>query len=192
MHEIYDRLYDIDAEQLSHPKDFYTALSEATKAIGDSHTAALDTLNTLYIFEFYKIVKIGGIHSPYACIEWPGIQIPQAILSLLEEKGLLITFYNDKRDLASHTLHFYERNPARRGLDFDDRPEDKTDFVRYAVEFRCLNPMTDTKRSPLPPLEDLSEAVEALLAAGLKPDKEQRKEMEKVLQARGDHTPLDR
>jgi hypothetical protein len=67
-----------------------------------------------------------------------------------------------------------------------------TDFDRYAAELRCLNPMTDTKRSPLPPLEDLSEAVEALLAAGLKPDKEQRKEMEKVLQARGDHTPLDR
>ncbi len=85
LQELYDRLYDIDAEQLSHLEDFYTALSEATETAGDGHTAAMATLHTLYIFEFYKIVKIGGIHSPYACIEWHGIQIPQAILSLLEE-----------------------------------------------------------------------------------------------------------
>ena len=185
LQELYDRLYDIDAEQLSHPEDFYTALSEATETAGDSHTVALDTLNPLYLLEFYKIVKIGGIRSPYACIEWPRIQIPQAILSMLEEKGLLITFYNDKREAAEHTLHFYERNPSGRGLDFDDRPEDKIDFVRYAAELRCMNPMTDTKRSPLPPLEDLSEAVAALRDAGLKPDRKQRKELEKMLQAEG-------
>ena len=75
--------YDIDAEQLSQPEHFYTALSEAIETVGDNHSAALDTLHTLYLFEFYKIVKIGGIRSPYACIEWPGIQIPQTILSLL-------------------------------------------------------------------------------------------------------------
>ena len=48
-----------------------------------------------------------------------------------------------------------------------------------------MNPMMDTKKSPLPPLEDLSEAVEALITAGLKPDKEPRKELEKMLQAEG-------
>ena len=95
----------------------------------------------------------------------------------------MITFYNDKREAEEHTLHFYERNPAGRGLDFDDHPDDKTDFVRYAVELRCLNPMMDTKKSPLPPLEDISEAVGALIAVGLKPDKEPRKELEKLLQS---------
>jgi len=95
----------------------------------------------------------------------------------------LITFYNDKREAEEHTLHFYERNPAGRGLDFDDHPEDKIDFVMYAAELRSLNPMMDTKRSPLPPLEDLSEAVEALIDAGLKLDKEPRKELDKMLQA---------
>ena len=30
----------------------------------------------LYLMEFYKIVKIGGIYNPFACMEWPGIQIP--------------------------------------------------------------------------------------------------------------------
>ena len=43
----------------------------------------------------------------------------------------------------------------------------------------------DTKKSPLPPLEDLAEAVKALMAAGLKPDKEPRKELKKVLQSEG-------
>ena len=141
----------------------------------------------LYLFEFYKIVKIGCTHSPYACIEWQGIQIPKAILSLLDEKGLRFTFYNNKRVAEEHTLHFYEKNPAGRGLDFNDHPDDKTDIVKYAVELHCLNPIMDTKKSPLPPLEDLAMAVEALMAAGLKPDKEPRKELEKPLQAKGPH-----
>ena len=95
--------------------------------------------------EFYKIVKIGGINSPFACMEWPKIQIPQAILSLLDTKGITYHFLDDKRAWEESTLQFYERNPAGRGLDFDDAPEDKLDFVRYAVELRCLNPLTDTK-----------------------------------------------
>ena len=82
-------------------------------------------------------------------------------------------------------MHFYERNPAERGLDFDGHPEDKANFIRYAVELRCLDPMMDTKKSPLPPLEDLSEAVEVFIVAGLKPEKEPRKELDKRLQAEG-------
>jgi hypothetical protein len=68
----------------------------------------------LYLFEFYKIVKIGGTNSPYACIEWPRIQIPQAILSLLDEKGLRFIFYNNRRSAEERTLHFLERNLAGR------------------------------------------------------------------------------
>jgi hypothetical protein len=99
----------------------------------------------LYLFEFYKIVKIGGTNNPYACIEWPRIQIPWAILSMLDEKGLRFTLYNSKRIAEEHTLYFYERNLAGRGLDFNDYPDDKSDFVRYAVELRCLNSIADTK-----------------------------------------------
>ena len=70
-------------------------------------------------------------------------------------------------------------------MDFNDAPEDKPYFVRYAVEFRCLNPLMDTKKSPLPPLEELAEAVTLLMAIGLQPHKEQRKELEKALQTAG-------
>ena len=178
-------LFDLDAEHVDQPEDFYTTLSDATKAARDGHYADLDAAHMIYLFEFYKIVKIGGMNITYACIEWSGIQIPLAILSLLDEKGLKFTFYNNKRVAEEHTLHLYERNPTGRGLDFNDHPNDKTKFVRYAVELRCLNPIIDTKKSPLPPLEDLTEAVKTLMAAGLKPDKEPRKELEKRLQAEG-------
>jgi hypothetical protein len=80
---------------------------------------------------------------------------------------------------------FYERNPAGRGLDFDDFPEDKPDFIKYAVELRCLNPVIDTKKTPLPPLEDLVEAVTVLLKARLHHNKEPRKELDNILHAEG-------
>ncbi len=104
---------------------------------------------------------------------------------MLEEKSLGFTFYNDKREVEEHTLYFYERNPTERGLGFDDHPDDKTDFVKYAVELRCLNPIVDTKKSPLPPLENLAKAVEALMVLGLKPDKEPRRKPKKLLQIEG-------
>jgi hypothetical protein len=43
--------------------------------------------------------------------------------------------------------------------------------------------MMDTKKSPLPPLENLSEGLEALIAARLKPDKDPRKELDKMMHA---------
>ena len=112
LHELYDRVYDLDADHVNPPEDFYTSLSDATEASGDGHYADLDASHMLYLFEFYNIVKIVVTNNPYACIEWPGIQIPQAILSLLDEKSLRFTFYNNRRTAEEHTLHFYESNPT--------------------------------------------------------------------------------
>ena len=53
LHDIYDRLYDIDAEPHNQPEDFYTALSDAKEAARANHYAALDTTHTLYLVEFY-------------------------------------------------------------------------------------------------------------------------------------------
>ena len=55
-------------------------------------------------------------------------------MSLLDRKGLKFTFFNDKRVEEDYTLLVYERSPAGRGLDFDDFPKVKPDFVGYAVE----------------------------------------------------------
>jgi hypothetical protein len=77
------------------------------------------------------------------------------------------------------------RSTDLRGLDFDDFPEVKPDFVRYAAELRCLKHVVDTKKTPLRPLEDLAEAVTFLLQTGLQHNKEPRKELEKILQVEG-------
>jgi hypothetical protein len=45
--------------------------------------------------------------------------------------------------------------------------------------------LTDTKKSQIPPLRELAVAVSTLKAVGLKPQKERRKELEKVLQTSG-------
>ena len=48
-----------------------------------------------------------------------------------------------------------------------------------------MSPIVDTKKSPLPPLLDLAEIVEALLTVGLKLDKEPRREIKKIMQSKG-------
>ena len=56
---MYDKLYDLDAEHVNRLEDFCIALSDATQAAKDGHYADLDASHILYLFEFYKIVKIG-------------------------------------------------------------------------------------------------------------------------------------
>ena len=66
------------------PRDYYTAIATATEAAGEGQTTELDSHTLLYLLEISRITKVGGPNSPYACAEWPGIQIPQAILTLLD------------------------------------------------------------------------------------------------------------
>ena len=87
---------------------------------------------------------------------------------MLDTKDLLVNFIEDNGGTEQHLIIFYERNPTGRGLEFDDAPYDKLDFVRYAVELRCENIITDTRKTPLPPLEELAKATEILIVAGLK------------------------
>ena len=88
-------------------------------------------------------------------------------MSLLDRKGLRFTFFDGTREGEEHTLLFYERDPAGRGLDLDDNREDKPDFVKYAVKLRCLTTVINTKKTPLPPQEYLAEAVTIFFKVGL-------------------------
>jgi hypothetical protein len=101
---------------------------------------------------------------------------------LLDTKDLLVNFIDDNEGTEQHLIRFHDRNPAGRGLDFDDTQDDKPDFVRDAVELRCQNPITDTRKTPRSPLEELAEAIKTLLVAGLKPDKVPQKVFLKLLQ----------
>jgi len=51
------------------PNDFYTAISDAIYYAGDATIVELHSPELLYMFEFYKITKIGGTTSPYVNIE---------------------------------------------------------------------------------------------------------------------------
>ena len=75
--DVYENTISLDggyAQQI--PDDYSTALNEATEASTDKSAVKLDSRTLLYLFEFSKINKTGGINSPYATIEWYGIQIP--------------------------------------------------------------------------------------------------------------------
>ena len=57
------------------PDDFIEIFIEgiaAAEAQGET-TITLSPKDTLYLFEFYRIFKVGGITSPYATIEWLGV-----------------------------------------------------------------------------------------------------------------------
>ena len=48
-----------------------------------------------------------------------------------------------------------------------------------------MNPMADTRKSPLPPLEDLAEGVTVQLVTGLKPGSEPMKDLDIALRESG-------
>jgi len=84
--------------------DHYSALSEAVVAAGERHFVELDSQHTLYIFEYYKISKVGGANIPYACMQWPGILIPHAIINPLDTKNLLVDFIDDNGGTKQHYI----------------------------------------------------------------------------------------
>jgi hypothetical protein len=116
LHEIYDRLFDIDADALEVPEDYSSSIAAATATSRDNQNVELEPQLLLYKMEFYKIVKIGGINNPFACVEWPGIQIPQAILNLLGTKGIIFYFLDDKGAWEESPILFYERIRQRGDL----------------------------------------------------------------------------
>ena len=49
LHEIYDRLFDIDADALEVPEDFYSAIAAAIETAGDNHNVELEPQLLLYL-----------------------------------------------------------------------------------------------------------------------------------------------
>jgi hypothetical protein len=80
------------------------------------------------------------------------VQIPQAITTILHDRGIKLSLVNNDGEYQDSTIYFYDRNPAGRGLEFDEFPAQKADFLRYAVQFNCINPIRDMTKCPLPPL----------------------------------------
>jgi len=101
--------------------DFYSAITNDMDFTGENLTLELHSPKLLYLFEFYICTKKARVtSSPYICLEWLDIQKPKTIRSLLLDKGLKFHFINDSDTWDQDTVHFYDRNPAGRGLDFID------------------------------------------------------------------------
>jgi hypothetical protein len=60
----------------------------------------------LYILEYYRIYKVGDPTGPYACMEWPGIKIPQALLTLLDDKPLPCPLSQEGGNTYTSNIHF--------------------------------------------------------------------------------------
>jgi len=113
----------------------------------------------LYLFQFIKIFKVGGIESPYATIEWTRVQTPEALTAILEDRGINIALLNNNGEYKDVPIFFYEWNPSGRGLDFNDFPKQKAEFLMYAIQLNFINPIRDITKCLLSPLEEIAKDV---------------------------------
>ena len=92
-------------------------------------------------------------------MEWPGIHIPQSLLTLLDDRPLLYLFSQEEGYAYIGNIYFYDRNLAGKELDFESAPKQKELFMRYAVSFQLQNIPEDLSRLSLPELSDIAHGV---------------------------------
>ena len=126
-----------------------------------------------------------GIASPYATIEWPGVQTPQALTAIVQDRRIIISLLNNDGEHQHAPIYFYERNPTGKGLDFNGFPEQKTDFLRYAVQLNCINPIRNITKSTLPPLEEIARGISIQLREVVKQGSQSRRDLDTALAKSG-------
>jgi hypothetical protein len=137
--------------------DIHTAVEAAEDQEAKSVFFPVNTL--LDILEYLRVTKVGDPTGSYACIEWPGFQIPQTLLAAVHLLPVLCPFSEDDGTLSYRELYLYEKNPATKGLDFGDYPEEKEPFLRYSASFQLQNRVEELQRYSLPSLHDLSDGI---------------------------------
>ena len=113
------------------------------------------------------------------------MQTPQALFAILQDRGINISLLDNEGEHQNEPIYFYERNPAGRGLDFNDYPEQKADFLRYAVQLNCINPIRDITKNLLPPLEEIARGISIQLRDVIKPGNQSRRDMDTALTESG-------
>jgi len=63
-------------------------------------------------------------------------------------------------------------------MNFDENPDQKSDFLRYAIQLNCINPIREIIKYPLPPLEDIARAVSIQLREVVKLETQSRRDLE--------------
>jgi hypothetical protein len=156
LNDVYEDL--LNHETNCHPPENFIDILIIGIAVADAKDEAVVTIpsaNLLYLLEFGKIHKVGGISSPYSSIEWPIVQILQALTTILKDRGLNILLLNNDGVHDTTPTYFIERNITGLGLDFDDFPEHMADLLRYTVPLNYINPVRYITKCPLPPQEDI-------------------------------------
>ena len=89
---------------------------------------SLQPKELLYLLEYNRIVKLGQA-SKFISMEFPETQIPLALRTLLADQdlSLVLPLLSEGGKLEPRPASVYDRNPAGRGLDFDDCPEQQAD-----------------------------------------------------------------
>ncbi len=77
----------------------------------------------------------------------------------MQDMGINITVLNNGGEYQDAPIFFYARNLYGRGLDFNDFPEQKAEFLRYAIHLNCINPIRDITKGPLPLLKEIARGV---------------------------------
>ena len=158
LNDVYEDILLNQETEYQPPEEFIdiliTGIIEADAQ--DEAAVTISSTDLLYVLEFNKIHMVGEISSPYASIEWPSVQISQALTLIIKDRGLNIFLLNNDGILDTIIAYFFERNPTDRGLDFDEFPEHKAEFLRYAVQLTCINPIRYITKSLLPPLEEIA------------------------------------
>jgi hypothetical protein len=96
--DIYEKPIPLDSADAFYVlEDYFTALNDAMEVGVDQPAVESDTRTLLYLFEFNKITKMGGINNSYVTIELPGIKIPHVILTNMYEKPLKCSLISDNR-----------------------------------------------------------------------------------------------
>ncbi len=131
----YEEILLNDKDEYIPPTDFIDTFITAFQAAKSANAWEITMTSTdvLYLSEFSKIFKVGGMSSPYAVIEWLGVQIPQAIKAILQNRGIKLSIVINDGEYHDTTIYFYDINPAGRELEFDEFPAQKANFLRYAV-----------------------------------------------------------
>jgi hypothetical protein len=103
---------------LLHPDEHFIILEEFVDTIAmaiaefaatNTNTITLKNIDLLYLMEFSRIYKVGGINSPYVNMEWFGIQIPQVVSIMLNEIGLRFNFVTDTGSYEEGDLYLRPR-----------------------------------------------------------------------------------
>jgi hypothetical protein len=98
VHDLYETVYAEAGDQpISVPIDLVGSISMGLAEADREKTSylLLPKLTLLYILEYTRVFKVGSPFGPHAGMDWPGLQIPQSLTSLLGNRPLLLPFVEE-------------------------------------------------------------------------------------------------